>query len=98
MPNHLRQRFPHYPIPVAHLGRLATCQSVRGQRLGEALLFDALQRTIRVADEMGIVAMEVWAKTERARAFYARYGFASLIDDRRRLYLPLASARQAMAG
>lgn len=96
VPEGLRRRLPRYPIPVAHLGRLATCQSVRGQGLGEALLFDALQRTIRVADEMGVVAVEVWAKTEGARTFYEKYGFESLIDDRLHLYLPLATARQVL--
>src|SRR5690606_36017059 len=61
LPDPLRHRFPRHPVPVAHLGRLATCQSVRGHGLGGALLFDALQRSIRVADELGIVAIEVWA-------------------------------------
>jgi hypothetical protein len=43
-----------------------------------------------------MVAVEVWAKTERARTFYEKYGFESLIDDRLHLYLPLATARQAV--
>lgn len=96
VPEHLRQRFPRYPIPVSHLGRLATCQSIRGQGLGEVLLIDALKRSVRVAVEFGVVAMEIWAKTERARSFYARYGFVSLEDDPLHLYLPLATARQAL--
>ena len=64
--------------------------------MGEALLFDALVRTLRIADDVGVVALEVWAKTERARAFYERYGFQSLIDDELHLYLPLTTARQLM--
>jgi GNAT superfamily N-acetyltransferase len=96
VPEHLRRRFPRYPVPVAHLGRLATCQSVRGQGLGGVLLVDALKRSLRVADELGVVAMEVWAKTERARAFYAKYGFVALEDDPLHLYLPLETARQVL--
>lgn len=96
VPEPLRRGLPRYPIPVAHLGRLATCHSVRGQGLGEILLFDAMKRTLRVAEEIGMVAVEVWAKTERARTFYEKYGFESLIDDRLHLYLPLATARQAV--
>lgn len=89
IPEHLRRRLPRYPIPVVHLGRLATCLSVRGLGLGEALLFDALQRAARVSAELGIAAVEVWAKEERARAFYRRYGFESLTDDPLHLYLPI---------
>ena len=96
VPEHLRQRFPRYPVPVAHLGRLATCRSVRGQGLGEALLIDALKRTLRVADELGMVAMEVWAKTDQARSFYQKYGFERLVDDPLHLYLPLATARRVL--
>lgn len=96
LPEHLRQRLPRYPVPAAHLGRLATSLSVRGQGLGEVLLVDALQRTLRAADELGIAALEVWAKTERARSFYEKYGFEPLIDDRLHLYLPLETARGAL--
>ena len=98
VPEHLRRRLPRYPVPVAHLGRLATCLTVRGTGLGEALLFDAVLRTFRAADAIGIVAMEVWAKTERARGFYGRYGFESLADDPLHLYLPLATAREVLGG
>jgi GNAT superfamily N-acetyltransferase len=93
VPDTLRRRLPRYPVPVAHLARLATCRSVRGQGLGEALLFDALRRTLRVTQEIGIAAVDVWAKTERARAYYERYGFRSLQDDELHLFLPLDTVR-----
>jgi ribosomal protein S18 acetylase RimI-like enzyme len=96
VPDHLRRRFPRYPVPVAHLGRLATCLTCRGQGLGEILLVDALKRSLRIADEMGVVAMEVWAKTDRAEAFYRRYGFEALQDDPHHLYLSLETARQVI--
>jgi GNAT superfamily N-acetyltransferase len=96
VPEHLRLRFPRYPIPVAHLGRLATCRSVRGQGLGGILLIDALKRSLRVADELGVVAMEVWAKSESARTFYMKYGCMALEDDPLHLYLPLETARRAL--
>jgi ribosomal protein S18 acetylase RimI-like enzyme len=92
-PERLRKRLPRYPIPVAHLGRLATCQSVQGRGLGEALLFDALGRTAKIADVLGIVAVEVRAKNDRARGFYEKYGFESLLDDGQHLYLPLATVK-----
>jgi GNAT superfamily N-acetyltransferase len=96
VPEALRRCLPRYPIPVVHLGRLATCLSARGQGLGGVLLIDALRRSLRVADSLGVVAMEVRARTERARVFYARYGFVGLEDDPLHLYLPLATARIAL--
>jgi predicted GNAT family N-acyltransferase len=96
VPDHLRRRFPRSPVPVVHLGRLATCRSVRGEHLGEALLLDALGRSLRVAHDLGIVVVEVRAKTERAKTFYGKYGFEPLIDDPLHLYLPLGTARQAL--
>jgi GNAT superfamily N-acetyltransferase len=94
VPDALRRRLPRYPLPVAHLGRLATCQTVRGQDLGEALLFDALARTLRVAAEIGVVAVDVWAKSDRAREYYRRYGFHPLTDDGLHLFLPLETVRK----
>jgi GNAT superfamily N-acetyltransferase len=93
-PDDLRRRLPRYPIPVAHLGRLATCRSVQGQGLGGALLYDAIQRTVSVADDIGIVAIEVRAKTVEAREFYLKHGFHALVDDELHLYLPLATGRR----
>jgi GNAT superfamily N-acetyltransferase len=97
IPEPVRRRLARYPVPVAHLARLATCKSVRGQRLGEALLLDALTRTIRVANEIGVIAMEVWAKTAPARDFYRTYGFEALTDDDLHLFLMLATAREILS-
>jgi len=96
VPDQLRRRLPRYPVPVAHLGRLATCKSVRGEGLGGALLFDAIRRIATVAEEIGIIAIEVWTKTDSARAFYEKYGLQSLRDDRRQMYLPLETACRLM--
>jgi GNAT superfamily N-acetyltransferase len=94
VPDALRSRLPRYPIPVAHLGRVAACRSVQGQGLGGALLYDAIYRTVSIADDIGIVAIEVWAKTAQGREFYLKHGFHTLVDDELHLYLPLATGRQ----
>lgn len=93
-PEDLKKRLPRYPIPVAHLGRLAVDQSMQGHGLGEDLLIDALARITRVADEIGIRAVEVVATNDSARRFYLKYGFTSLADDQRHLYLPLSAVRK----
>jgi len=94
VPQDLRKRLPRYPVPVAHLGRLAVDQSAAGQGLGEHLLMDALVRTLRAADEIGIHAVEVLAINDAARAFYLKYGFQPLKDDRHHLYLPISTVKK----
>ena len=94
VPRELRKRLPRYPVPVAHLGRLAVDRSAAGQRLGEFLLMDALARTLRAVDQIGIHAVEVVAINESARSFYRKYGFRPLKDDRHHLYLPITTVKK----
>jgi ribosomal protein S18 acetylase RimI-like enzyme len=87
VPEEDQRRLPRYPIPVVHLARLAVDLRARGQKLGETLLMHALDKTVSISVELGIHAVEVQAKNEAARAFYARYGFVGLLDDPRHMYL-----------
>ena len=96
LPPLLRAKLPRYPLPVGHLGRLATCLSVRGQGLGEVLLIDALKRVERTADQIGIAAIDVRAKGTQAKEFYEKYGFSALPDSTDHLYLPLSRLRRAL--
>ena len=59
------------------------------RRIGELLLVDAIQRTRRLIAEIGGAGLYAEALNERAAAFYVRYGFQPLLDDPRRLFLPL---------
>lgn len=87
------ERLPRYPIPTALLGRLAVDKKAQGQGLGKRLLLDALRRSVSISEQVGIYAVEVVALDEAARAFYRKYGFASLADDPLHLYVPLSSLR-----
>jgi hypothetical protein len=83
---------PRYPLPTAHLGRLAYL-SCRGQRLGELLLFHFLKTACDVADRIGIFAVDLFSKDDEAKGFYLKYGFIPLRDDPFHLYLPMATVR-----
>ncbi|MGI8640883.1 MAG: GNAT family N-acetyltransferase [Pyrinomonadaceae bacterium] len=89
------EKLPRYPIPTAHLGRLAADLKMRGQGLGELLLIDALERAVLVAAEIGIYAVELFALTENAKKFYLKYGFVPLEDDDKHLYLPIETLRKS---
>jgi GNAT superfamily N-acetyltransferase len=73
-PGRLRRNMPD-PIPMMVLGRLAVDRCEQGRGLGALLLRDALARTHRVAQELGIVGVLVHAISEEAKSFYQRWGF-----------------------
>jgi GNAT superfamily N-acetyltransferase len=88
------EKLPRYPIPTAHIGRLAVDRSRQGFGLGEFLLIDALRRTVLLADTLGIFAVELYAINESAKSFYLRYGFTELADDPYHVYLSIRKIRQ----
>lgn len=73
-PGRVRRNMPD-PIPVVVIGRLAVHQNWQGQRLGRALLRDAVLRTLGAADVAGVRAILVHALSEDAKRFYSRCGF-----------------------
>jgi predicted GNAT family N-acyltransferase len=89
----LPEKLPRYPIPVVLLGRLAVDNAAKGQKLGEGLLLNALKRAVSLADQHGIYAVEVYAFSEPARAFYLKYGFIELSDDKFHLHLPIKTIK-----
>jgi ribosomal protein S18 acetylase RimI-like enzyme len=89
VPPAVRKKLPRHPIPVVHLGRLAVDATAQGRGLGEILLLDAMNRSARAAEELGVFAIEVFAINDAARRFYLKYGFEPLVDDVYHLYLPM---------
>jgi GNAT superfamily N-acetyltransferase len=94
LPKDQAKRLPMIDIPVALLGRLAVDKTVQGQGLGAHLLVDALRRIAQVSEHISIRAVEVEAIDEKARQFYLKYGFVSLLDGQRHLFLPMHVIRQ----
>jgi GNAT superfamily N-acetyltransferase len=74
--NPVRRNMPD-PVPVMVLARLAVDQRAQGNKLGAALLQDAVNRAVAVAQNAGVRALLVHALHDRARAFYEHYGFQS---------------------
>jgi GNAT superfamily N-acetyltransferase len=65
------------PVPIAVLGRLAIDKSWQGRGVGVALLQDAVLRTIRASDILGIRGLLVHALSGEAKAFYEHHGFVA---------------------
>ncbi len=90
------ENLPRYPIPVVHLGRLAIDKSAQGQRLGKGLLFHALERSVEIAEQLGVYAVEVYALNEQARKFYLNFGLTELKDDKFHLYIKVSEIKKIL--
>ncbi len=91
LPAPIAKKLPCYPVvPAALIGRLAVASSSHGIGLGGALLADAIWRLVN--SDLGVFAIFVDAKDEKAKRFYEHFGFAALPDQPRRLCLPVATA------
>lgn len=89
-PGSIRRNMPD-PVPVLVLARLAVDQRWQGRKIGGALLRDALQRAMSVAQHIGVRALLAHALHERARQFYVHYGFVPSPANPMTLMLPLPS-------
>jgi ribosomal protein S18 acetylase RimI-like enzyme len=92
LPADVRAALPRYPMPVVRLCRLAVDGRHHGRHFGSHILVDALRRTVRSSEELGVHAVVVDAKNEAASEFLLKYGFLPLLDDAKHLYLPLTTA------
>jgi len=91
-----KQRLPRYALlPAGLIGRLAVDQKYQGQRLGSALIMDAAARAARA--EPAIFALIVDAKDDSAVTFYQRHEFRRFVSKPASLFLPIATALQALS-
>ncbi|BBH70761.1 N-acetyltransferase [Actinoplanes sp. OR16] len=87
VPDELARRVPRHPIGVVLLARLAVDESAQGRGLGKDLLNLALRRAVQAGDIVAARLIVVDALDDEAESFYRRYGFQSLPDVPRRLFL-----------
>ena len=73
-PGRIRRNMPE-PIPVIVQGRLAVHRGRVGQGIGQGLLKDAVQRTLRASEQIGARALLCHAIDDVAKAFYFKHGF-----------------------
>ena len=90
IPQDISKKLPkHTNVSVLLLGKLAVNKIYQGQGLGAFLLMDALDRIMKMSSELGYFAVEVDAIDESAKNFYLKYGFESLLDDDKHMYITI---------
>lgn len=82
-------------VSAVLLARLAVDVKYQGQRLGEELLMHALDKVLTTAEAAGVQCVVVDAIDDHAAAFYTKYGFEPFTAAPLRLFLPVATIKQA---
>ena len=96
LPDHLRKKLPHYPVPVFLLAQLAVHQDHQGTGLGAVTLAKALETFARIRQAMPAYAVVVDCIDERAESFYRKYDFETLgtKDGKAKMFLPMNTVLQ----
>lgn len=94
IPENLSQKLPpsYGNLPTVLLGRLAIDESIKGQRWGERLLLEALERCLDVSEHIGTMAVVVDPLDQEAAQFYKKYGFI-LLPTSGKMFLPMKTIR-----
>ena len=94
-PERVVKGMSRHPIPLLVLARFAVHVNAQGRGIGSGLLLDALGRTLQVADVIGVRALAVHAKDDRAVAFCRHFGFTPSPTDTRHLFMIIKDIRLA---
>jgi len=88
-----------YPTraPAVKLARLAVSMKMQRKGFGEYMMLNAMDRVLRIADNLGIIGFFVDAKDAEAAVYYKQFGFIPLPDNPFELFLPLTTIRQAFS-
>lgn len=81
-------------LPTILMGRLAVDNKIKGQRLGEYLLINALNKCVEVSQTIGALAVVVDPIDERAEEFYSGYGFIFLPGSKK-MFLPIKTIEES---
>ena len=90
-------KLPRYPAPVLRIGRLAVDARHQGKGVGQDLLAFVLRLAVEFSQRVGLYAVVVDAKHDKAKAFYVKLGFIVCVDNPLCLYLPVATLERAAA-
>lgn len=88
-PSRVMKGLARHPVPVMILARLAVDSEHQRKGLGQAVLKDALLRTVQAADIAGIRCLLVHAKDDTARQWYESWEFDPSPTDPYHLFLML---------
>lgn len=93
LPEALQKRLGYHDVPLFTLARLAVDTTYQGQGLGGALLYRAIQRCAKVAEQVGGIGLLIDAKDENVAQWYQSYGAIPLPNNPLSLILLFETAK-----
>ncbi|MCR9060599.1 MAG: GNAT family N-acetyltransferase [Rhodobacteraceae bacterium] len=98
-----RKAGKHGLLPAAFIAMIGVDQNHQDKGLGGVLVADALSRIARASDEIGtcVIMLDVFNDGDekavaRRKSYYESFGFIPLPDQPLRLFMPIATAREAL--
>lgn len=97
-PDHLIKRMPpsYVNLPTILLGRLAIDKGFKGNKYGELILIDALNRCVEISQNLGTLAVVVDPIDKGATSFYDKYGFIEL-SGTGKMFIPIKTIEQSIS-
>jgi GNAT superfamily N-acetyltransferase len=92
-PERLKKGLSQNPVPIILLARLAVDTRWQRKGIGRSLVRDAIRKVLNASQYIGIRALAVKAKDEKAAAFYRSIAFEPFPGDPLKLALLLKVAR-----
>lgn len=77
LPQEIRKKFPHYPLPILKISRIGVDVNYQNQGLGKELIATAFRLALEQKEKFGCIGVVVDAKID-AVAFYKKLGFIEL--------------------
>lgn len=99
-----KKAMKHDLLPAAFIAMIGVDDKQQGNGLGSALVADALARIARASEEIWtcVIMLDVFDDgnpdaVTRRKTYYESLGFSPLPDQPLRLFMPVATARDAAA-
>lgn len=92
VPHKLYKKYPN-PLSGVTLARMGVDEGYQGQRIAKIMVIDAMRRTLRINENMGVVGLFVDAKDDDLVEFYQHRGFIFLQKEEHtsKLWMPIDS-------
>lgn len=97
-----KKAMKHGLLPAAFIAMIGVDKKHQGYGLGSALVADALDRIARTSEDIGtcVIMLDVFDNGDgdavaRRKIYFESFGFTPLPDQPLRLFMPVATAREA---
>ncbi|MBR0574458.1 N-acetyltransferase [Pasteurella atlantica] len=93
IPKSFQKGLSRHQVPLFILARLGVDVSEQNKGIGGVLLYKAIERCIKVSEEVGGIGLLIEAKDDDVAKWYSKFGAISLPDKPLSLILPFSTIK-----